>query len=131
MPPIGDKRSIAINGHDTGISVEDTFWEALREMAADRRMWARWAGTSRTREPTAIFLQQFEFTCSIFTEAGLRKRPVALAFTTYADASESAWRQVPGHNNLSGRRCTMRPVAKHPQNRTDPHVKIGGDPANS
>ena len=29
----------------------------------------------------------------------------------------------------SGRRCAMVPFAEHPQNRTDSHMQIGGDPA--
>ncbi|MGD9785989.1 MAG: ribbon-helix-helix domain-containing protein [Hyphomicrobiaceae bacterium] len=31
------KRSFAIRGHRTSISLEEPFWEAFREIAADRR----------------------------------------------------------------------------------------------
>jgi predicted DNA-binding ribbon-helix-helix protein len=31
------KRSITIAGHKTGVSLEDDFWEALREIAKERR----------------------------------------------------------------------------------------------
>ena len=30
------KRSIAIGGHKTSVSLEDTFWKALKEIASDR-----------------------------------------------------------------------------------------------
>ena len=32
------KRSVVINGHKTSISVEDQFWAALKEIAADRQL---------------------------------------------------------------------------------------------
>ena len=32
------KRSIVIAGHKTSVSLEDAFWEALKEIAADRRL---------------------------------------------------------------------------------------------
>ena len=32
------KRSIIIHGHKTSLSVEDPFWTALKEIAAERRM---------------------------------------------------------------------------------------------
>jgi predicted DNA-binding ribbon-helix-helix protein len=32
------KRSIVLAGHKTSVSLEDTFWEALREIARQRRM---------------------------------------------------------------------------------------------
>ena len=32
------KRSVRIAGHPTSISLEDAFWEALRELASDRKM---------------------------------------------------------------------------------------------
>jgi predicted DNA-binding ribbon-helix-helix protein len=31
------KRSIVVAGHKTSVSLEDTFWEALREIARKRR----------------------------------------------------------------------------------------------
>ena len=33
-----------------------------------------------------------------------------------------------GHGHSSGHRLAMFPLAKHPQNRTDPNVEIGSDP---
>ena len=35
---LNTKRSIKINGHPTGVSLEDTFWNALKEIAAIRNM---------------------------------------------------------------------------------------------
>ncbi|WP_417517136.1 ribbon-helix-helix domain-containing protein [Minwuia sp.] len=32
------KRSVRIAGHPTSISLEDAFWEALRELASDRQI---------------------------------------------------------------------------------------------
>ncbi len=32
------KRSIVIAGHKTSVSLEDAFWKALKEIAANRRM---------------------------------------------------------------------------------------------
>ncbi len=32
------KRSVVINGHKTSISVEDQFWAALKEIAAERQL---------------------------------------------------------------------------------------------
>jgi predicted DNA-binding ribbon-helix-helix protein len=32
------KRSIVVAGHKTSVSLEDTFWEALREIARQRRV---------------------------------------------------------------------------------------------
>lgn len=32
------KRSIVIAGHKTSVSLEDAFWEALKEIAASRRL---------------------------------------------------------------------------------------------
>jgi predicted DNA-binding ribbon-helix-helix protein len=32
------KRSIEINGHPTGVSLEDAFWNALKEIAATREV---------------------------------------------------------------------------------------------
>jgi predicted DNA-binding ribbon-helix-helix protein len=32
------KRSVRIAGHPTSISLEDAFWEALREIASDRQI---------------------------------------------------------------------------------------------
>ena len=32
------KRSVVINGHKTSVSVEDQFWAALKEIAAERRL---------------------------------------------------------------------------------------------
>lgn len=32
------KRSIVVAGHKTSISLEDAFWQALKEIARDRRM---------------------------------------------------------------------------------------------
>ncbi len=32
------KRSIVIAGHKTSVSLEDAFWEALKEIASNRRM---------------------------------------------------------------------------------------------
>jgi predicted DNA-binding ribbon-helix-helix protein len=32
------KRSLVIAGHSTSISLEDEFWDALREMAAERQI---------------------------------------------------------------------------------------------
>ena len=32
------KRSVVINGHKTSISVEDQFWAALKEIAAERKL---------------------------------------------------------------------------------------------
>ena len=32
------KRSIAIGGHKTSVSLEDAFWSALKEIAADRKL---------------------------------------------------------------------------------------------
>ena len=32
------KRSVVINGHRTSISIEDQFWSALKEIAAERRL---------------------------------------------------------------------------------------------
>ena len=32
------KRSIAVGGHKTSISLEDEFWDGLREIAEERRM---------------------------------------------------------------------------------------------
>ena len=32
------KRSIEINGHPTGVSLEDAFWNALKEIAATRHV---------------------------------------------------------------------------------------------
>lgn len=32
------KRSILLNGHKTSVSVEDEFWSALKEIAAERSM---------------------------------------------------------------------------------------------
>jgi predicted DNA-binding ribbon-helix-helix protein len=33
---VGNKRSIKIAGHNTGINIEDAFWKALKEIAAAR-----------------------------------------------------------------------------------------------
>jgi predicted DNA-binding ribbon-helix-helix protein len=32
------KRSIVVAGHDTSVCLEDAFWNALKEIAADRQM---------------------------------------------------------------------------------------------
>jgi predicted DNA-binding ribbon-helix-helix protein len=32
------KRSIVINGHKTSVSIEDQFWTALKEIAAERQL---------------------------------------------------------------------------------------------
>ena len=32
------KRSVVINGHKTSVSVEDQFWAALKEIAAERQV---------------------------------------------------------------------------------------------
>lgn len=32
------KRSVKIAGHSTSLSLEEVFWEALKEVAADRRL---------------------------------------------------------------------------------------------
>ncbi|MEX2036514.1 MAG: ribbon-helix-helix domain-containing protein [Xanthobacteraceae bacterium] len=32
------KRSIVVAGHKTSVGIEDAFWEALKEIAADRSM---------------------------------------------------------------------------------------------
>jgi len=32
------KRSIMLNGHKTSVSLEDEFWDGLREIAADRNV---------------------------------------------------------------------------------------------
>jgi predicted DNA-binding ribbon-helix-helix protein len=32
------KRSIVVNGHKTSISLEDEFWNELRDLAAERRV---------------------------------------------------------------------------------------------
>jgi predicted DNA-binding ribbon-helix-helix protein len=37
MKPQIAKRSIVINGHKTSVSLEDAFWNGLKEIAADRR----------------------------------------------------------------------------------------------
>lgn len=37
MPSGTRKRSLTIAGHRTSISLEDTFWSALREVARDNR----------------------------------------------------------------------------------------------
>jgi predicted DNA-binding ribbon-helix-helix protein len=36
MKSIIAKRSVAISGHKTSISLEDTFWDCLREIANER-----------------------------------------------------------------------------------------------
>ena len=38
-PPIV-KRSVTIDGHRTSVSVEDPFWQALREIASERGLGA-------------------------------------------------------------------------------------------
>jgi predicted DNA-binding ribbon-helix-helix protein len=35
---LNNKRSIEINGHRTGVSLEDAFWNALKEIAATRHV---------------------------------------------------------------------------------------------
>ena len=35
---LNTKRSIKINGHPTGVSLEDAFWNALKEIAATRHV---------------------------------------------------------------------------------------------
>jgi predicted DNA-binding ribbon-helix-helix protein len=39
MGPSGiKKRSIIVNGHKTSVSLEDEFWNELRDLAAERRV---------------------------------------------------------------------------------------------
>lgn len=35
QPDLPKKRSLTLNGHRTSISLEDAFWEALRDIAVD------------------------------------------------------------------------------------------------
>ena len=38
MPSPVRKRSVVLSGHKTSISLEELFWQALREIAAEREM---------------------------------------------------------------------------------------------
>lgn len=52
------KRSVTIDGHATSVSLEETFWQALAALAADRKMSinALVSEIDRTRAPGAVNL---------------------------------------------------------------------------
>ncbi len=52
------KRSVTIDGHATSVSLEETFWQALASLAADRKISinALVSEIDRTRAPGAVNL---------------------------------------------------------------------------
>jgi predicted DNA-binding ribbon-helix-helix protein len=52
------KRSVTIDGHATSVSLEETFWQALAGLAADRKLSinALVSEIDRTRAPGAVNL---------------------------------------------------------------------------
>ena len=60
------KRSIAIGGRETSISLEDAFWTRLKEIARYRQMTVSDLPLSILIASTAIFLPPFAYSYSTF-----------------------------------------------------------------
>jgi hypothetical protein len=64
------KRSIAIAGHKTSVSLEDAFWRGLKEIAKIAgRHFPIWSIKSTPHANTVIFRPQYGCSCSIISSA--------------------------------------------------------------
>jgi hypothetical protein len=58
------KRSVVIAGHKTSVSIEDEFWDAMKEIAKHRNMTlSKLAARSIVIGSSLICLRQFVFSC--------------------------------------------------------------------
>jgi hypothetical protein len=58
------KRSVVIAGHKTSISLEDEFWNSLKEIARERGTTpAAWSPQSMAIVNMPIYRQLFDFLC--------------------------------------------------------------------
>jgi hypothetical protein len=60
------KRSIVLSGHKTSVSLEDDFWQSLREIATERG--PAWSPASIATDTSPICRRPFGYTFSLFTE---------------------------------------------------------------
>ena len=84
------KRSIVIAGHKTSVSLEDAFWQELKDIATSRQMTlSEWSAASIPIASTAISRRRYGYSCSITIRPG----PVGLNTLRY-DAQKLSARQT-------------------------------------
>ena len=64
MKSLISKRSIVIAGHKTSVSLEDEFWNSLKEIAEERgTTLAEWSPRSIANANIPIYRRLFDFLC--------------------------------------------------------------------
>ena len=85
------KRSIVIAGHKTSVSLEDAFWQGLKDIATSRQMTlSEWSAASIPIASTAISRRRYGYSCSITIRpgpVGLHREPTATTVSR-ADADQ-------------------------------------------